>query len=85
MRSGQISTKAPTVTYEEANRVASKLAVRLRGIQGLRGIGVAPDPAEGFSVTVRIAHNASVPKLADRIDGVAVHLERREMAHALRP
>lgn len=68
------------VTFEQADRAAEKIARSLRARPWLRGVGVEPDEAEGFAVSVRISHEAPEPDLPDRVDGVAVHFQRRKVA-----
>jgi hypothetical protein len=69
-----------SVTFKEADQVANKLDRKLGSPPWLRGIGVEPDAAEGFAVTVRIASDAPTPALPERMQGVAVHVTRRDRA-----
>ena len=71
------------VTYEQADHVAEQLSRKLRGREGMRGVGIEPDEEEGFVVSVRIAPGATAPRLATRVNGVAVRLRRRKMARAV--
>lgn len=60
-----------SVTYEQAERVVGKVLAELGRPDWLQGVGIEPDPNEGYGVSVRI------------LPGVAVRLRRRRRARAL--
>ena len=66
------------VTFNKAVSVAAKVSELLGTPRWLRGVVVAPDPTDGFVVTVRVSkHGAKTLKLEKQIDGVKVRIEIR--------
>ena len=70
------------VRLEDAERVLRRLVAELGEPDWLQGVGIDLDPVEGFAVSVRVLPGGPEPKLAERIDGVAVRVCRRDIARA---
>ena len=70
------------ISFQQADRAAERLSVRLGEPAWLRGVGVERDAGGGFAVSVRVAPDVTLPELPAHIDGVPVHVVCRQMPRA---
>jgi hypothetical protein len=70
------------VLRKDAERVAARVRALLEDTPGC-WIAVGIERDQGFSVAVRVFGHVPLPELPDRLDGVAIRVERRGIPEAL--
>ncbi len=73
------------MTFDKAERVATRLSRKLGTPDWFLGVGIEPDLREGFTISVRVQRGHSQDAaLPDRIDGVKVRVIERGTARSLK-